>query len=107
MTAQTTSHPIPMVVTDFIEDYLLVWILFSVVLGIAMPAIAVVTRASTVILAMMIGSISLTLSVKQFRQIRARTLGLVLVGPRNEFSPVPVMPYSGGGEGPEMPEKDR
>jgi BASS family bile acid:Na+ symporter len=67
MTAQTTSHPIPMAVTDLIEDYLLVWTLLSVGLGIAMPEIAVVTRASTVILAVMIGSISLTLSVNQFR----------------------------------------
>lgn len=69
-----------MAVTDLIEDYLLVWILLSVGLGIAVPEIAVVTRASTVILAVMIGSISLTLSVNQFRQIRTRTLGLVLVG---------------------------
>jgi len=80
MTAQTTSHPISMAVTDLIEDYLLVWILLSVGLGIAVPEIAVVTRASTLILAVMIGSISLTLSVEQFRQIRTRTLGLVLVG---------------------------
>jgi len=56
-----------MAVTDLIEDYLLVWTLLSVGLGIAMPEIAVVTRASTVILAVMIGSISLTLSVNQFR----------------------------------------
>ncbi|MFU1782979.1 bile acid:sodium symporter family protein [Haloarcula japonica] len=80
MTAQTTSQPIPMVVTDLIEDYLLVWILLSVGIGIAVPEVAVVTRASTVILAIMIGSISLTLSVGQFSQIRARTLGIVLVG---------------------------
>lgn len=69
-----------MAVTELIEDYLLVWILLSVGLGLAVPEIAVVTRASTVILAMMVGSISLTLSVEQFRRIRARTLGLVLVG---------------------------
>ncbi|ACV48553.1 MULTISPECIES: bile acid:sodium symporter family protein [Halomicrobium] len=69
-----------MSVTDLIEDYLLLWILLAVGLGIAIPEIAVVTRASTLILAVMIGSVSLTLSVKQFRQIRARTLGLVLVG---------------------------
>jgi BASS family bile acid:Na+ symporter len=66
--------------TELIEDYLLLWILLSVGLGLAMPRLAVVTRASTVILAVMIGSISLTLSVEQFRQIDARTLGLVLVG---------------------------
>lgn len=69
-----------MSVTDLVEDYLLVWILLSVGLGIALPRIAVVTRASTVILAVMIGSISLTLSVDQFRRIDRRTLGLVLAG---------------------------
>jgi BASS family bile acid:Na+ symporter len=67
-------------VTDLIEEYLLLWILLSVGLGIAVPRIAVVTRASTVILAVMIGSISLTLSVDQFQQIDRRTLGLVLAG---------------------------
>lgn len=67
-------------VTDLIEEYLLLWILLSVGLGIAVPQLAVVTRASTVILAVMIGSISLTLSVEQFRQIDLRSLGLVLAG---------------------------
>jgi BASS family bile acid:Na+ symporter len=66
--------------TDLIEDYLLLWILLSVGLGIALPRLAVVTRASTLILAVMIGSISLTLSVEQFREIDPRTLGLVLLG---------------------------
>jgi len=69
-----------MSVTDAVEDYLLVWILLSVGIGIAVPAVAVATRASTVILAVMIGSISLTLSVEQFGEIRARTLGVVLAG---------------------------
>ena len=69
-----------MTVTDLIEEYLLLWILLSVGLGIAVPQLAVVTRASTVILAVMIGSISLTLSVEQFRQIDLRSLGLVLAG---------------------------
>jgi BASS family bile acid:Na+ symporter len=63
-----------------IEEYLLAWILLSVGLGIAIPRLAVLTRASTPILAVMIGSISLTLSVAQFRQIDSRTLGLVLAG---------------------------
>jgi len=66
--------------TDLIEDYLLLWILLSVGLGIALPQLAVVTRASTLILAVMIGSISLTLSVEQFSDIDVRTLGFVLVG---------------------------
>ena len=69
-----------MTVADLIEDYLLLWIFLSVGLGIAVPQIEIVTRASTVILAVMIGSISLTLPVEQFREIDLRTLGLVLVG---------------------------
>lgn len=90
-----------MAVTDLVEDYLLVWILLSVGLGIAVPEIAVVTRASTVILAVMIGSISLTLSVEQFKQIRARTLGLVLVG----HATMPVLAFAvarGLGLSPEL-----
>jgi BASS family bile acid:Na+ symporter len=39
-----------------------------------------VTRASTLVLAVMIGSISLAISVEQFRDVDARTLGLVLAG---------------------------
>ena len=66
--------------TDLIEDHLLLWILLSVGVGLAAPGLAVVTRASTAILAVMIGSISLTLSVEQFRRIDARTLGPVLAG---------------------------
>lgn len=69
-----------MTVTDLIEEYLLLWILLSVGLGVVIPRLAVVTRASTLILAVMIGSISLTISVEQFRRIDVRTLGLVLVG---------------------------
>lgn len=80
MTAQMTNRLNRMGVTDLIKDYLLLWVLFSVGMGIAVPSVAVVTRASTVILAVMIGSISLTLSVEQFSQISVRTLGLVLVG---------------------------
>lgn len=66
--------------TELIEEYLLVWILLSVGLGVTIPSMAVLTRASTVILAVMIGSISLTLSVNEFRQIDARQLATVLAG---------------------------
>jgi len=69
-----------MSVTDLIEDYLPLWILLSVGLGIAVPSVAVVTRASTVILAVMIGSISLTLSIEQFSRIPVRAVGLILLG---------------------------
>jgi BASS family bile acid:Na+ symporter len=63
-----------------VEDYLLVWILLSVALGVTATDLAVVTGFSTVILAVMIGSISLTLSVEQFSQIGGRTVALVLLG---------------------------
>lgn len=80
MTVGTENRLLSMTLTDLIEDYLLLWILLSVGFGIAVPGVAVVTHASTLILAVMIGSISLTLSVEQFRDIDARTLGLVLAG---------------------------
>jgi len=66
--------------TDLVEDYLLLWIVLSVALGVAVPRLAVVTRASTLVLAVMIGGISLTLSVEQFRRIDRSMLGLVLLG---------------------------
>jgi BASS family bile acid:Na+ symporter len=69
-----------LILIDLIEDYLLLWIILSAGLGIALPQLVVLTRASTLILAVMIGSISLTLSVEQFRRIDTRTLGLVLAG---------------------------
>lgn len=67
-------------ITDFVEEYLLLWILLSVGVGLVAPQVAVVTRASTIILAVMIGSVSLTLSVDQFRRLDRRTLGAVLLG---------------------------
>lgn len=66
--------------SDLVEDYLLLWVLLSVGLGVLVPRLAVVTRASTLLLAVMIGSISLTLSVEQFRTVDVRALGPVLVG---------------------------
>lgn len=66
--------------TKLVTDYLLAWILLAVAVGVAVPRIAVVTRFSTPILAVMIGSISLTLSVAQFRRIRPRSVGFILLG---------------------------
>lgn len=40
-----------MTLTDLIENYLRLWVLLSVGFGIAVPGVAVVTRASTLILA--------------------------------------------------------
>ncbi|MFB6148355.1 MAG: bile acid:sodium symporter family protein [Halobacteriales archaeon] len=69
-----------MAITDLIEEYLLVWVLLAVGIGIVMPQVAVLTRVSVPILAIMIGSISLTLTIAQFQRVRARSIGLVLLG---------------------------
>jgi BASS family bile acid:Na+ symporter len=66
--------------TDLIDDYLLVWVLGAVATGLLAPGIAVVTEFSTAILAVMIGSVSLTLSVERFAGIDRRALGAALVG---------------------------
>lgn len=66
--------------TELVEEYLLVWVLAAVALGVANPEVAVVTRASTPILAVMIASVSLTLSVERFRGIDRRGLAFALLG---------------------------
>jgi BASS family bile acid:Na+ symporter len=65
---------------DLIDDYLLLWVLLAVATGVLLPEIAVLTQFSTPILAIMIGSVSLTLSVERFREISLRMLGLALAG---------------------------
>lgn len=67
-------------VTELVDDYLLVWILGSVVLGLLYPPFGAVTRFSTVILAIMVGSTSLTLSVARFRAVDRPGLGVALLG---------------------------
>ena len=66
--------------TTLVTDYLLAWVALAVVVGVAAPEAAAITRFSTPILAVMIGSISLTLSVAQFRAIEPRSLGTILLG---------------------------
>ena len=65
---------------DLVEDYLLVWIVAAVLVGFAVPELAALTDYSTGILAVMIGSISLTLSLGEFRRVDRRSLGVVLLG---------------------------
>ncbi|WP_435158913.1 bile acid:sodium symporter family protein [Haladaptatus sp. DFWS20] len=62
-----------------VDDYLLVWVLLSVGIGLALPSIAVLTPLSTLILAVMIGSVSLTLAPERFRDLRGRTLLTILI----------------------------
>jgi BASS family bile acid:Na+ symporter len=80
MSSQSTTGTLSTGLASIVEEYLLGWILLSAAVGIAVPEVAVVTDASTVILAVMIGSISLTLSTDEFRAIDRRTLLLVLGG---------------------------
>ena len=66
-------------VASLVDEYLLVWVLLSVCFGVAVPSIATLTPLSTVILAVMIGSVSLTLAPERFREIRGRTLLTILI----------------------------
>lgn len=45
-----------------VDDYLLVWVLLSVGVGIAVPSVATLAPLTTPILAVMIGAVSLTLA---------------------------------------------
>jgi BASS family bile acid:Na+ symporter len=65
---------------DLIDDYLLLWVLPAVGTGVLVPEVAFLTEFSTPILAIMIGSVSLTLSVERFVEIDLRTLGPALLG---------------------------
>ena len=62
-----------------IDDYLLGWVLVSVAIGLLVPSLGVLTVLSTPILAVMIGSMSLTLTVNQFRAMRGRVLLIIVV----------------------------
>ena len=62
-----------------IDEYLLLWVLLSVALGLVVPSLAVFTFLSTPILAVMIGAVSLTLAPDRFRQLRERTVLVILV----------------------------
>ncbi|WP_123536302.1 bile acid:sodium symporter family protein [Halosimplex salinum] len=64
---------------DAVDDYLLLWVLLSVAAGVLVPDLAALTPLATPILAVMIGSISLTLSPAAFRAVRPRALGTILV----------------------------
>lgn len=66
--------------TDVVEEFLLLWVLISVGIGLLVPELAALTEASTLILAIMIGSISLTLSLDAFQRIDWNGLALILVG---------------------------
>lgn len=62
-----------------IDDYLLGWVLASVAVGLLISSLGVLTVFSTPILAVMIGSISLTLTTEQFQQIHGRALLTIIL----------------------------
>ncbi|WP_227356183.1 bile acid:sodium symporter family protein [Haladaptatus salinisoli] len=66
-------------VAALIDDYLLVWVLLSVGIGLALPSIAALTPLPTLILAVMIGSVSLALAPDRFRDLDGRALVTILI----------------------------
>ncbi|NHN58137.1 MULTISPECIES: bile acid:sodium symporter family protein [Halorussus] len=67
-------------VTSIVNDYLFGWVLLSVALGVAFPSLAAIAGFSTPILAIMVGSVSLTLSASAFASVDRSALGRVLLG---------------------------
>ncbi len=66
-------------VAALVDDYLLVWVLLSVGVGLLVPSVAVLVPLSPLILAVMIGAVSLTLGPERFRRLRGRTVLAVFV----------------------------
>lgn len=67
-------------VTNAVDDYLFAWVLLSVALGVVFPQISVVADFSTPILAVMVGSVSLTLSASRFLSVDRSALARILLG---------------------------
>ncbi|QLC35521.1 bile acid:sodium symporter (plasmid) [Halarchaeum sp. CBA1220] len=62
-----------------IDEYLIGWVILAVLLGVLVPELSVVTRASTPILVVMVGSTSLLLSLGDVQGINRRVLGGILL----------------------------
>lgn len=62
-----------------IEEYLLGWVVLAVGIGLFVPQVSVLARYATPLLAVMIGSVSLTLTVAEFRAVTTRDI-LTLLG---------------------------
>lgn len=63
---------------SLLDDYLLAWVLASVAVGALVPALGSLTVLSLPILAVMVGSVSLTLSPVAFRAVDRRALAVVV-----------------------------
>lgn len=74
MRSMLTGPPMLARLATLVDEYLIWWVLAAVAVGLLVPSIAALTPLSTPILAVMIGSISLTLTVEQFRTMRGRAL---------------------------------
>lgn len=65
--------------TRLVTDYLLGWILLAVLAGVVFPSLAGITRFSTPILVVMVGSTALLLSVDDVRSLNRRVLFGILL----------------------------
>ena len=63
-----------------VEEYLLAWILLAVTVGVLLPRVAFVTRFSTLVLAVMVGSVSLTITLGDVQRVSRRGLAAALGG---------------------------
>ncbi|MBV0925627.1 bile acid:sodium symporter [Halomicroarcula limicola] len=66
-------------VAALVDEWLLLWVVLAVLVGVAVPSIGALSRLSTPILAVMIGSVSLTLSPERFREVRGRAVLAILL----------------------------
>ncbi|MFB6184574.1 MAG: bile acid:sodium symporter family protein [Haloarculaceae archaeon] len=62
-----------------VDDYLLVWILLAVSLGVAFPSLSLLSPLSTPVLAVMVAGVSLTLTPARFRAVRPASLATILL----------------------------
>jgi|AntDeeMinimDraft_4_1070355.scaffolds.fasta_scaffold00612_8 BASS family bile acid:Na+ symporter len=65
---------------SIVDDHLLWWVLAAVAVGVFVPELAAITAYATPILAVMVGSVSLTLTVSRFRGVDARGVVGALAG---------------------------
>ena len=84
-----------------VDDHLLGFVLGAVVVGLLVPELGALTPLSLPILAVMVGSVSLTLSPSAFRGVDRRALGVVLVV-QTAMAPLAFGVATALGVGPEL-----
>lgn len=80
MTAASSSAWTVEWIARAVEEHLLAWILLAVALGVLLPGLASITRVSTLILAVMVGSVSLTITLVDVRAVSWPGLATILTG---------------------------